>query len=481
MDPVLFVIAGATGDLARRKLFPAIARLLVRQRLPSPFLILGVARNAEQTDEGFRAWAREELRASGASPEEAARWCDDCLFYQPVREGTAQDYGALRRRIEEIERAHRLPGNRVYYLALPPAAFPDAIRGLGEAGLARSPGWTRLVVEKPFGRDLESAVALNQLSHRCFDESQIFRIDHYLGKETVQNLLVFRFSNAIFESLWNRSHIARVLVTVAEPIGVESRAGYYEEVGALRDMIQNHVTQVVSLVGMEVPAAYDAGGIRDEKVKLLRSVQPIDEGDVVFGQYEAGRIDGREVRGYREEPGVAPDSQTETFVALKLLVDNWRWQGVPFCVRTGKRLPEQLTEIRITFRRPPVCLFRSLGAREMHANVLRMTLQPHEGFSLFFDVKPPGDSFALQSLPLQFAYRDAFGPLPDAYETLILEVLEGDQTHFVAEEWLEASWALYTPLLRATRQVHRYPSGTWGPPEAARVLGAWASDAQTRS
>ncbi len=462
IGPSLFVILGATGDLTRRKLFPALARLVARGLVGDRFLVLGVGRSSQMSDDAFRTMARDIVASTQPRP---IRWCDECVFYQAVRDGEA-DYQALRERIERIERDNGMPGNRVFYLALPPTAFGPTIDALGKAGLARGPGWTRLVIEKPFGRDLESAQALNEIAHRYFDESQVFRIDHYLGKETVQNLLVFRFANAIFESLWNRDHIENVRITVAESLGVEQRAAYYEQAGALRDMVQNHATQLATLVAMEVPVAYDADSIRDEKIKVLKSVAPIRLQDVVLGQYAAGVVDGQPVPGYQQEPGVSPDSRTETFVALKLNVDNWRWQGVPFYIRTGKRLPERVTQIDITFRRPPVCMFRSVGAQQMHSNLLRIVLQPHEGFSLFFDVKAPGDPLRLKALPLHFEYQEAFGPLPDAYETLILEILTGNQTHFVHANWVEASWRIYTPLLHEPLPVHPYAAGSWGPDEA---------------
>ena len=466
VQSALFVIFGASGDLTRRKLFPALARLVSRGLTGERFLVLGVGRSREMTDATFRALAHEIVESTRPKPH---RWCDECVFYQPLGESEAE-YLALRNRIEQIEREHDMPGNRVFYLALPPSAFGPTIQALGNAGLGRSPGWTRLVVEKPFGRDLESARGLNEVAHRSFDESQIFRIDHYLGKETVQNLLVFRFANAIFESLWNRDHVENVRITVAESLGVEQRAGYYEQAGALRDMVQNHATQLATLVAMEVPVAYNAEAIRAEKTKALRSVGPVAPGDVVFGQYAAGAVDGQPVVGYRQEPGVAPDSLVETFVALRLNFDSWRWQGVPFLIRTGKRMPQRLTQVDITFRQPPVCMFKSLGARQMHSNLLRIVLQPNEGFSLFFDVKAPGEPLRLKALPLHFEYQEAFGPLPDAYETLILEVLTGDQTHFVHADWVEASWQIYTPLLQAPFPIRPYPAGTWGPDEADRLF-----------
>jgi glucose-6-phosphate 1-dehydrogenase len=442
--------------------------LISRGSLAAPSAILGAARAAGD-DASFRAWVRETLAASGRPAGELAAWHDECLHYQSIGAGTAADYAALADRVRSLEAAHGLPGNRVFYLALPPGAFPSTIRGLGEAGLARGPGWTRLVVEKPFGHDLASAADLNALVHRYFDEQQVFRIDHYLAKETVQNLLVFRFSNAIFESLWNRDHIDAVQITVAEQLGVEQRAAYYDQSGALRDMVQNHATQLLSLFAMEVPTAYEEDAIKIEKLKVLRSVTRLDRADVVFGQYAAGGIDGRPVPAYRDEPGVARDSRTETFVALKVQVDNWRWQGVPFYIRSGKRLEQYLTQIEVLFRRPPVAMFRSLSDAELHSNRLVIMLQPEEGFSLFFDVKAPGEKVRLCALPLRFAYAEAFGPLPDAYETVITEVLAGVRTLFVNAAWVEESWRLYTPLLDGTQRVLPYTAGSWGPAEAEHL------------
>jgi glucose-6-phosphate 1-dehydrogenase len=472
VEPHLFVIFGPTGDLARRKLLPALGRLVAQGILSDGSVILGASRGgAVTTDQGFRDWTRRALDDAGLSPGQLTQWCDRCLHYQPLARAGLKDYGALADRIVTLEKAHGLPGNRLFYLALPPVAFPDVITELGQLKLSQSDGWTRIVIEKPFGHDLGSARALNQLVHRYFEESQIYRIDHYLGKETVQNLLAFRFANPIFESLWNRDRVESVQIVVAEDLGIEERAGYYEQAGALRDMVQNHLTQLLTLTAMEVPAVFEADAIRYEKVKVLRSIESIRPEDVVFGQYAHSQINGKKVSGYREEPGVAKDSQAETFVALKLEIENWRWHGVPFILRTGKRLARKLTQIAVVFRRPPIALFPSLDPSGIHSNVLLLTLQPNEGFRLSFEVKSPGPSYQLSTQHFHFQYAEAFGALSDAYETLLLDALMGDQTLFVHADEVEASWKLYTPLLESHHPVHSYRAGTWGPPEADRLLG----------
>ncbi len=473
VKPHLFVVLGATGDLMHRKLLPALFHLGQKGLLRKKSLILGAGRRSGITDEDFRQQARESLAAAGVPIDDpASRWCSSCLHYQSIGKGTEEDYRSLGRRIEELEQTHGLPGNRAFYLALPPAAFPPTISGLAQAGLNQSKGWTRLVIEKPFGHDLASARELNRLVHHHFEESQIYRIDHYLGKETVQNFLAFRFANPIFESLWNRDRIDSVEITVAESLGIEDRAGYYDRAGALRDMMQNHLTQLLTLTAMEVPAAFDAESIRHEKVKVLRSIPPLRPEDVVFGQYARGQVEGKKAPGYLEETGVPPDSHTETFVAMRVEVANWRWQGVPFYLRTGKRLPQRLSRIVITFRRPPVSVFvptDSTDSCSVHSNTLVITLQPDEGFDLHFEVKTPRRPITLKTQRLSFRYAETFEPLSGAYETLLLDVLTGEQTLFVRADEVEASWRLHTPLLDRRAAPDPYRAGTWGPTAADRL------------
>lgn len=469
-EPALFIVFGGTGDLSRNKLMPAIYHLKSSGEIDCRnFIVLGTARSEDFNDDSFRDWTREALKESGIEDIDEERWCTN-LFYQALGESGEAEYKTLLERIERIEKEHDLPGNRIFYLALPHKAFPDIIEKLGTLKFKHPEGWTRLVIEKPFGHDLASAQELNRLVHQYFDESEVYRIDHYLGKETVQNLLVFRFANSIFESQWNRDHIDSIELTMSESSGVEGRAKYYDKSGALRDMIQNHMTQLLCLVAMEVPVAFEAGSVRQEKIKVLRSIAPINQEEVILGQYGSGKIDGKEVKGYQDQKGIAEDSKTETFVAMRLHVDNWRWQGVPFGIRTGKRLPRRLTQITVRFRQPPVCLFGSEDSCQISRNMLNIILQPDEGFVLTFDVKEPGEPLSLRPLPLRFHYREAFGPLADAYATLLSDILDGDQTLFVHAEEVEQSWQLYTPLLEQQLDVLPYEAGTWGPIEANHLI-----------
>ena len=465
LEPSIFVIFGATGDLSARKLLPALCKLAANGALHPLTQVLGLGR-AVKTPEAFRTWAREALVADGLPPEQIAALIDQRLHYLPMGDGLAADYRRLGQTLDDLGRDHGVPSNVAFYMSMPPAAFPGTVSGLGEAGLNRRDGWSRLVIEKPFGRDLSTAQDLNELIHQYFTEKQVYRIDHYLGKETVQNLLVLRLGNGLIESAWNRERIESVQITVAETLGVGTRAGYYDTAGALRDMVQNHLAQLLSLVAMEVPGSFDADAIRYEKIKALRSIVPIRSERVVRGQYAAGTIAGRRVRGYLEEDGIPKASQTETFVALEVFVDSWRWQGVPFFLRTGKCMPKRMTQIAVRFREAPVSFFRRLGCTQDTADILLITLQPDEGFALYFDIKVPGDPFELRRIPLRFSYKERFDVVPEAYQTLIQDVMEGDQTLFVHASEVEESWRLFMPLIQNPPKVRPYAAGTWGPREA---------------
>jgi glucose-6-phosphate 1-dehydrogenase len=470
LEPHVFIVFGATGDLMQRKLLPALYDLYTRHPAVKGSAIVGAGRT-DLTDEAFRERTREVLIQRGIPLAEASAWCTERIYYVTLGKQEPADFDRLRAGVEAVEEAHELPGNRVLYLALPPGTFEDTIERVREAGLSDpTRGWSRLVVEKPFGQDLATARSLNALVHRAFHEDQIYRIDHYLGKETVQNLLVFRLGNAIFESLWNREHVERVDLLVAEDLGLGTRAGYFDHTGILRDMVQNHLTQLLTLVAMEVPATASAEAIRHEKIKVLQSVQPLSLDAAVFGQYTRGKLDSQTLPGYREEDGVDSGSNTPTYVAARLHINNWRWQGVPFVLQSGKRMPRRLTRIAVTFRRPPVMLFAADNRCQLTPNVLHITLQPDEGFSLSFEVKKPGQGFAVQTQRLRFLYEGAFGLLPEAYRTLLEDILRGDQTLFVHAEEVETSWELYAPLLDDSGPVHFYAAGTWGPPEAGRIL-----------
>ncbi len=472
-EPHLFVVLGATGDLMQRKMLPALYRLSARGEFPATSRILGAARHS-LTDEAFQEQARASLLAEKVgSPPEVEKFCRDRLYFQSLGKETPEDYRALGERIQALEKASGLPGNRIFYLALPLEAFGPTLTALGEAGLSRGPGFTRVVIEKPFGEDLKSAEALNDLLHKHFEEKQVYRIDHYLGKETVQNLLVFRFANMFVESLWNRQGVDHVEITVAESLGVEGRAGYYETSGALRDMIQNHVTQILTLVAMEPPATRDEDAIRNEKVKVLRSAIRLTAADVVRGQYTAGTVGGQGVPGYREEPGVDPTSGTETFVALRLKLANWRWQGVPFFIRTGKRMPAKSSRVVVIFRAPPVSFFQSEEDYEVSPDRLTILIQPEEGFELAFEIKVPGRGIRVQTHRMKFHYGDVFGELPDGYETLLLDVMLGDATLFVRADEVEESWSLYDPVLKDPSPLVFYQAGSMGPSEVSRLAEEW--------
>ncbi len=474
-DHHLFVVFGATGDLTSRKLLPSLYRIVTENGVAQRVTILGVS-SQEIDDDAFRAIARQALEDAGFRDIDSDAWCEDRIFFHRVPRD-ADDFGSLAQRIRQIEHDLDLPGNRAFYLALPPVAFPEVIENLGRSGLNESPGWCRLVIEKPFGHDLASAQELNYLVHRHFEESQVYRIDHYLGKETVQNLLTFRFANPIFENTWNRDRLEAVEITVAEDLGVGTRAGYYDQAGVLRDMLQNHLTQLMTLVAMEAPSGFNADAIRNEKVQVLESIMRIDPQFVVYGQYTAGEMHGESVVGYQDEQGVADGSTTPTFVGVKVDIHSWRWQGVPFFLRTGKRLPERTTQIALTYKPAPVCLFHGVDDTcSTGPNVIVLTLQPDEGFELRFEVKTPGEEGVLTKA-MYFDYEEEFDRIPDAYQTLLFDVMTGDQTLFVRGDEVEASWRLWTPILELDdHPVHPYPAGTWGPAATNEELSLWTDE-----
>ncbi len=482
--PCAVVIFGASGDLTKRKLVPALFRLTQARLLPAEFAIVGVARQPV-SDEDFRNQMREAMLEYGGEQEINDEVWDSFargLFYQ---QGDFRDTAAFEKlsaRLAEIDKERGGHGNRLFYLATAPSYFGLIAEQLGKAGMAQSAdgAWTRIIVEKPFGHDLESARKLNQELLAVFNEEQIYRIDHYLGKETVQNLLVFRFANSIFEPLWNRQYIDHVQITNAEAIGVEGRGAYYEEAGAVRDMIQNHVFQVASLIAMEPPVSLGADSVRDEKVKAMMAVRVIRPEQVdecaVRGQYGPGYVLGQKVAGYREEPGVNPESSTETFAALKLYFDNWRWAGVPFYLRSGKRLPKRVTEIAIRFKDVPHHLFTESDA-PLEPNVLVVRIQPNEGITLRFAAKLPGTRTRtrIRSVNMDFRYGSSFGVgPPEAYERLLLDCLLGDSTLYARRDMTERGWEIVTPILEAWRQPARdfpnYPAGTPGPKASHELI-----------
>lgn len=482
IKPFVMVIFGAGGDLTSRKLAPALYNLMVDGLLPQSLAVVGFSRG-DTTDSKFRTAMADAIGKFSRRPVDSAimerlaasLWFIGSDFDDP------KGYQILKERLDTWER-EKGAQNRLFYLATPPAAYPVIARRLGESGLNRASAadrFVRLAVEKPFGRDTESAMALNDQLHQVFPEPQIFRLDHYLGKETVQNILVFRFANGIFEPLWNRQYIDHVQITVAESIGVGTRGGYYDQAGAARDMVQNHLLQLLSLVAMEPPVAFEADAVRSEKVKVLRAIHPFSPRDVqtnaVRGQYTDGVADGDPVLGYRDEAGVPSDSRTETFVALKLLVDNWRWAGVPFYLRTGKRLAKRCSEIAIQFQRVPHRFFRSLDMPEIEPNVLTLRIQPDEGISLKFGAKVPGPTVRIQSVHMDFLYGTAFlDEPPEAYERLLLDCLHGDSTLFTRHDEVEAAWTLVTALLNGWAQANDpvpvYEAGSWGPLEAMALI-----------
>jgi glucose-6-phosphate 1-dehydrogenase len=481
-DSCLLVIFGASGDLTKRKLVPALYDLACAGCMAPNFEVLGLGRT-DLTDESFRTAMHE----SAVKSRDTRGFTDTCwesfanrLHYVCGDINDRDFYRKLRIKLDDMTESGSSP-NYLFYISTPASLAPPIVEGLAAVGLnRREKGWTRIILEKPFGRDLESARELNRVVAAAFDESQVYRIDHYLGKETVQNMLVFRFGNSIYEPVWNRNYIDYVEITAAEPLGVENRAAFYEETGALRDMMANHLLQLLTLTAMEPPVAFDADSVREQKVSVLRSIRPMTIEEVarktVRGQYGAGAINGQPVVGYRDEPGVDPHSLTETFAAVEFYVNNWRWAGVPFFIRSGKRLPRHVTEIRVHFKRTPQALFASTSDEQIEHNVITLRIQPNEGIAMRFAAKRPGTQMKTIPVQMDFLYREAFGAdTPVAYETLLLDAMRGDATLFTRRDEVEAEWKIITPIEDAWTELPppsfpNYPAGSEGPAESHLLI-----------
>lgn len=476
-EPAVMVIFGSTGDLTHRKLLPALYNLALEHPLPAGFSVIGFARRP-YNDDIFRKQALDAINQfSRQKPVNPQVWesFESGIFYLQSDFNDPQGYVKLAEKLNELDRTRGTSGNRIFYLSTPPSQYPEIIQQLGAAGLNRNrKGWTRIVIEKPFGHDLASAKELNRQVAKVFREEQVYRIDHYLGKETVQNILVFRFANGIFEPIWNRRYVDNVQITVAENIGLEGRGSYYEESGAIRDMVQNHVLQLLTLVAMEPPVAIDANEVRNEKVKVLRALQPLIGAEVgtnaIRAQYGRGWMSGVQIQGYREEPGVSSLSKTETYVAMKVFIDSWRWAGVPFYLRTGKHLPKRVTEIAIQFKQPPLVLFKKSDAHgQVEPNILTLRIQPDEGISLKFGAKAPGPEMQIRSVTMDFFYGSSFvREQPEAYERLLLDCMLGDSTLFTRHDEVEIAWEFVQGILdvwhaNPSEEILLYEPGTWGP------------------
>jgi glucose-6-phosphate 1-dehydrogenase len=488
IEPCTLVIFGASGDLTSRKLIPALYSLYLQNGLPEAFAIVGCSRTAWRRED-FQERMAQSVQETGGLDTSKWREFADALYYQAVAYDSPKSYKDLHGFLRRLDKEHETEGNRLYYLAIPPTLYATVGEMLGQAGLSRQgedgKGWARIVIEKPFGRDLTTARDLDQSLHKSFGESQIYRMDHYLAKETVQNILVFRFANAIFEPQWNRSYIDHVKITAAETLGVEHRAGYYEQAGVLRDMFQNHMMQLLALTAMDPPSIFEADRVRDEKTEVFQSLRPLpaDEIDenLVLGQYGPGTIGDENVHGYRDEPGVDANSSTPTFALMRLHLDSWRWQGVPFYLMSGKRLARKLTEIVIQFKKVPHSMFRPVLGEHIMANQLILGIQPDEKITLTFQTKNPGARFCLRSVTMDFDYHQNYGgPRLDAYEKSLLDCIQGDHMLFWRQDAVELSWAFLTPIIETcekdpsrSRQLRSYQSGTWGPltpPELERFF-----------
>lgn len=482
-NPCIMVVFGASGDLAKRKLIPALYNLAREHLMPKEFAVVGFARRGMSHEE-FREKITHDIKEFATSPVDPDlwNWFVQRLYYLPGDVQDANAYQKLQRLLVEVDKERGTQGNYLYYLATEPDFFSQIIQQLSSAGLTREENncWRKVIIEKPFGHDIESARALNREIKEVLKESQIYRIDHYLGKETVQNIMVFRFANGIFEPIWNRRYIDHVQITVAEDLGVGPRGGFYDKAGALRDMVPNHMFQLVTLTAMEPPISFEADAVRDEQVKILRAIQTLSPEEVlqytVRGQYGDGTIGGKQVPAYRSEPNVPPDSATETFVALKLYIDNWRWANVPFYLRTGKRLPCRVTEVAIQFKRAPFVLFRKTNVGMLKPNLLVLHIQPDEGISLNFGAKVPGPLVRLGTVDMKFQYKDYFGSTPSTgYERLLYDCMLGDATLFQRNDMIETGWSVVSPIQDVWKALpHRkfpnYAAGTWGPREADDLM-----------